>query len=106
MRGSFGEVASYIPELAGRDPEWFGISMVTADGSVYEVGDTRRGVHDPVDLQAADFCPALEAIGEEEVRRHVDVEPSGGGFQLDHPVPGTGLPLNRWSTPGQSPRPR
>ena len=26
--------------------------MVTADGHVYEVGDTRPGVHDPVDLEA------------------------------------------------------
>ena len=37
-----GEVATYIPELAKADPDWFGISLATSDGRVYEVGDTRR----------------------------------------------------------------
>jgi glutaminase len=37
-----GAVASYIPELAKADPGWFGISLATADGHVYEVGDSRR----------------------------------------------------------------
>ena len=35
-----GQVATYIPELAGPIPNWFGICVVTADGHVYEVGDT------------------------------------------------------------------
>ncbi len=37
-----GEVATYIPELAAADPEWFGICVATIDGRVYEVGDTRQ----------------------------------------------------------------
>ena len=37
-----GEVATYIPELAKADPDWFGICIVTANGSVYEVGDTQQ----------------------------------------------------------------
>jgi len=37
-----GEVATYIPELARANPGWFGISLATADGHVYEVGDTRQ----------------------------------------------------------------
>ena len=36
-----GRVATYIPELAAADPSWFGICLATADGHVYEVGDTR-----------------------------------------------------------------
>ncbi|MEI6536459.1 MAG: glutaminase, partial [Verrucomicrobiaceae bacterium] len=32
-----GEVASYIPELTKANPDWFGICLVTATGSVYEV---------------------------------------------------------------------
>ena len=36
-----GEVASYIPELAKAERGWFGICVATADGHVYEVGDTR-----------------------------------------------------------------
>ena len=35
-----GQVATYIPELGRADPNWFGICVVTADGHVYEVGDT------------------------------------------------------------------
>ena len=37
-----GQVATYIPELAKADPEWFGICLATTDGHVYEVGDTRQ----------------------------------------------------------------
>src|SRR5437879_8102664 len=37
-----GTVATYIPELAKADPDWFGIAIATTDGKVYEVGDTRR----------------------------------------------------------------
>ena len=89
-----GEVASYIPELAGADPTWFGISMVTADGSVYEVGDTRREFTIQSISKPLTFALALETVGEEEVRRHVDVEPSGEAFNSITLQPGTGLPLN------------
>ena len=37
-----GTVASYIPELATANPDWFGICIATIDGYVYEVGDTRQ----------------------------------------------------------------
>jgi hypothetical protein len=37
-----GQVATYIPELAKADPGWFGIAIATADGHVYEAGDTRH----------------------------------------------------------------
>ena len=37
-----GTVATYIPELANADPDWFGISLATIDGTVYEVGDSRQ----------------------------------------------------------------
>jgi len=89
-----GEVASYIPELADADPSWFGISMVTADGSVYEVGDTRLEFTIQSISKPLTFALALEAIGEEEVRKHVDVEPSGEAFNSITLQPGTGLPLN------------
>ncbi|HMT05894.1 MAG TPA: glutaminase A [Solirubrobacterales bacterium] len=89
-----GEVASYIPELATADPGWFGISMVTADGSTYEVGDTRRKFTIQSISKPLTFALALEAVGEQEVRRHVDVEPSGEAFNSITLQPGTGLPLN------------
>ena len=37
-----GKLASYIPELANADPGLFGVALASADGQIYEVGDTRR----------------------------------------------------------------
>ena len=37
-----GQVATYIPELAKADPNWFGICIATTDGRVYEIGDTAQ----------------------------------------------------------------
>ena len=89
-----GEVASYIPELATADPSWFGITLVTANGTVYEVGDTRRQFTIQSISKPLTYALALEAIGEEEVRRHVDVEPSGDAFNSITLQSGTGLPPN------------
>ena len=89
-----GEVASYIPELATADPNWFGISLVTADGSVYEVGDTRRQFTIQSISKPLTFALALESVGEVAVREHVDVEPSGEAFNSITLQPGTGIPLN------------
>ena len=89
-----GEVASYIPELATADPGLFGISLVTADGKTYEVGDTRERFTIQSISKPLTFALALEAVGEEGVRRHVDVEPSGEAFNSITLQPGTGIPLN------------
>lgn len=89
-----GAVASYIPELATADPDWFGIAMVTADGSIYEVGDTRQEFTIQSISKPLTYALALEAVGEEVVRRHVDVEPSGEAFNSITLKPDTGLPLN------------
>src|SRR6185295_4193940 len=37
-----GAVATYIPELAKADPDWFGICVVTTDGYAYAVGESDR----------------------------------------------------------------
>lgn len=89
-----GEVASYIPELATADPGLFGICLVTADGKVYEVGDTRERFTIQSISKPLTFALALEAVGEEGVRKHVDVEPSGEAFNSITLQPGTGIPLN------------
>src|SRR5262245_15508725 len=36
-----GAVADYIPELKRANPAHFGIGLVTIDGHIYEVGDSR-----------------------------------------------------------------
>ena len=37
-----GQVATYIPELAKADPDWFGIASPPPTAHVYEVGDPRQ----------------------------------------------------------------
>ena len=37
-----GKVADYIPELALADPQWFGVSVVTVDGQMFDVGDYQQ----------------------------------------------------------------
>src|SRR6266496_216483 len=75
-----GEVATYIPELANADPHKFGVSVVTTDGRIFEVGDcdqlfTIQSVSKPFT-----FGMALEKIGHSNVTAYVGVEPSGDAF--------------------------
>ena len=89
-----GEVASYIPELAGADPEWFGICLVTVDGAVYEVGDTRR----PFTLQSISkpltYGLVLDELSPAAVAERVGVEPTGDAFNGIALEPGRGRPQN------------
>jgi glutaminase len=39
-----GHVATYIPQLAKADPNLFGISFVTCDGTVYKAGQSSKTV--------------------------------------------------------------
>lgn len=75
-----GEIATYIPELGRADPNWFGISVVTADGHVYAVGD----VDLPFSIQSISkpfvWGAALEDQGRDAVLERIGVEPSGNAF--------------------------
>lgn len=75
-----GEVATYIPELAKADSNWFGISLVTVDGHVYEIGDTRI----PFTIQSISkpfvYGLALEDCGIDKILERIGVEPSGEAF--------------------------
>src|SRR5258705_3038573 len=89
-----GAVATYIPELAVADPAWFGIGVATADGYVYEVGDTRQ----PFTIQSISkpfvYGLALEDCGKAAVLERIGVEPTGDAFNeisLESP---TGRPRN------------
>lgn len=82
-----GQVADYIPELAGVDPERFGLSVVLADGSQHSVGDAAV----PFSIQSVSKVFALAlALGRLGDRLWVRVgrEPSGLAFnsilQLEH----------------------
>jgi glutaminase len=75
-----GEVATYIPELGRADPHSFGICVVTADGHVYEVGDTDLEFTIQSISKPFVFGMALEDRGRDFVLERVGVEPSGNPF--------------------------
>ncbi|MEI9865089.1 MAG: glutaminase A [Limisphaerales bacterium] len=89
-----GTVATYIPGLAKANPNWFGICLVTATGSVYEVGDSRQ----PFTIQSISkpfvYGLALEDNGRTEVLNKVGMEPTGDAFNSISLEPGTGRPRN------------
>jgi glutaminase len=89
-----GEVATYIPELAKADPDWFGICIVTANGSVYEIGDTQQEFTIQSISKPFVYGLALEDNGREATLERVGVEPTGDAFNSISLDPGTGRPRN------------
>jgi glutaminase len=81
-----GTLATYIPELGKANPDHFGITMVTADGQEFSVGDVQQEFTIQSICKPLAFLMALERYGREETLRHVGIEPSGEAFnsiQLD-----------------------
>lgn len=89
-----GEVATYIPELAKANPDGFGICLVTAGGSVYEVGDSRQEFTIQSISKPFVYGMALEDHGRTDVLKKVGVEPSGDAFNAISLDPLTGRPRN------------
>ncbi len=89
-----GKVATYIPELAKANPDWFGVCLVTATGSVYEVGDTQQQFTIQSISKPFVYGMALEDNGREAVLKKVGVEPTGDAFNSISLEPGTGRPRN------------
>lgn len=75
-----GEVAGYIPELLKARPDWFGISIGTADGAVYSIGEAVL----PFTIQSVSkpflYGYAMREYGREFVLDHIGVEPTGEVF--------------------------
>ena len=89
-----GAVASYIPELQKADPASFGIVLITVEGHVYQVGDSRQPFTIQSISKAITYGLALEDQGTEAVLSKVDVEPSGEAFNSISLEPETGRPKN------------
>lgn len=82
-----GSLASYIPELAGVDPEGFGLSLSSSDGYVYESGDTALEFTIQSISKPFTYALALDQIGADAVDARIGVEPSGEAFNeisVDH----------------------
>ena len=112
-----GAVASYIPQLAKANPDWFGISVVTAEGEIYEVGDTTQKFTIQSISKPFVYGMALEDRGREEVLRRVGVEPTGDAFnsiiKLDevskrpyNPMVNAGAIATSWLIKGDGPTER
>src|SRR5215475_11698652 len=91
---SDGQVATYIPELAKADPNWFGICLATTTGAVYEVGDSRQNFTIQSISKPFVYGLALEDNGRIPVLQKVGVEPTGDAFNSISLDPGTGRPRN------------
>jgi glutaminase len=89
-----GQVATYIPELAKADPNWFGICLVTATGSVYEVGDSHQSFTIQSISKPFVYGLALEDNGRPVVLQKVGLEPTGDAFNSISLDPETGRPRN------------
>ncbi|NET48670.1 MAG: glutaminase A [Merismopedia sp. SIO2A8] len=75
-----GAIASYIPELTKANPDWFGISIVTTDGQVFEVGDVQQAFTIQSISKVFTYGMALEDHGRDELFEKVGVEPTGDPF--------------------------
>ena len=89
-----GTVATYIPELAHANPDWFAICLATTDGFIYEVGDFAQ----PFTIQSISkpfvYGLALEDNGRNALLTKVGVEPSGDAFNAISLHKTNGRPLN------------
>lgn len=75
-----GQVAQYIPTLKNADPDRFGIAICTADGQVFEIGDTRLPFSVQSTSKPFSYAMALEQLGADTVHEYVGQEQSGGTF--------------------------
>jgi glutaminase len=75
-----GALADYIPELAKADPSWFGMSLCTIDGHVYDCGDSGQEFTIQSVSKPFVYALALADNGPTEMLERVGVEPSGKAF--------------------------
>ena len=89
-----GQVATYIPELAKTDPDLFGICLATADGFLYEVGDSRHEFTVQSISKPFVYGLALDDNGVQHMLTKTGVEPSGDAFNAISLHRATGRPFN------------
>ena len=76
---NWGEVATYIPQLASVDPAHFAISVVTADGTLHQAGDHSVPFSVQSITKVFTLAIALGRLGDQLWTR-VGREPSGRAF--------------------------
>lgn len=76
----YGNVPTYIPELAKADKNKIGLSILTKDGQRFSVGDAKERFTIQSISKIITLGIALEKCGAETVFSKVDMEPSGEAF--------------------------
>ena len=75
-----GKNADYIPYLAKVDPGLYGIAIVTVDGDVYEIGDSKR----PFSIQSISkiftLCAVIQDLGPRAIEEKIGVDATGLPF--------------------------
>ncbi len=77
---STGDVADYIPALAGASPELFGICVVSARGLFFEIGDVATAFSIQSVSKPFVFALVCDAIGYEAARQRLGVNSTGFPF--------------------------
>ena len=75
-----GKTADYIPQLKNVDNELFGITFVSIDGLVIEIGDTKPVFCIQSCSKPITYGIALDELGDDIVHNYVGKEPSGRNF--------------------------
>lgn len=97
---NYGEVGSYIPELAGVDIEKFGVCLATVDGQIYHTGDWQSTFSIQSIVKVLLLSMAYTQLGGRLWQR-VGVEPSGTRFNsLGTLENDEGIPRNPFSNAG------
>lgn len=94
-----GNVATYIPQLARVNPEYFAVSICTIDGQTYHIGDTDMPFSVQSTSKAINYALSLEEHGSKFVHGYVGEEPSGRGFN-ELTFNYKGLPFNPLTNAG------
>ena len=75
-----GKNASYIPYLASVDPALFGVCAMTADGQLFEMGDTGFEFALESISKVFSMAWAMEKVGLETFQEKVGADPTGEPF--------------------------
>lgn len=75
-----GENASYIPYLASVDEDLCGVAIATADGRLFEAGDSRYEFAIESISKVFTLATVMDSIGSEALREKVGANPTGMPF--------------------------
>ena len=77
---SGGNVADYIPQLANVNPDLFGISVISVNNQVFNIGDTNKRFCIQSCSKTMMYALILKEHGIDKVSQHIGREPSGKSF--------------------------